>query len=357
MEIYRDTYACVDLSALKANLTYVHHICQKPIMAVVKANAYGHGAVEIANSCLETGLVKMFAVACVKEALELRQAGIKQDILVLGVTRIEDVVIACLNNITINIFDEDYAKKLCALVLPRSLKVHIKLDTGMNRIGLKSKDAFESVLTMLADQNQIVVEGVFTHYGAADEKNDTYQEQFAKFQAIIGDHKFKYCHAANTAGALYHHEDFTNMVRIGIALYGIEPDGSLNSKLKPVMSLKTKVVMIKEIQPGESVGYGFTYTATKQQRIATLPIGYGDGLIRKNQGRMVVINNHFYPIVGRVCMDQMMVAVDEEVQVGDEVEIFGNRISLTQMANELDTIPYEIICLISPRVPRIYSHA
>lgn len=357
MEIYRDTSAEIDLSALQANLAYVHHICQKPIMAVVKANAYGHGAIEIAKSCLASGLVKMFAVACIQEALELRQAGIQQDILVLGATRIEDVTMACLNDITINVFDEAYAKKLCVLNLPKPLKVHIKLDTGMNRIGLKDKATFESVLAILKQQKQIVIEGVFTHYGAADEKNDSYQRQFDKFKAIIGDHQFKYCHAANTAGALYHHEDFTNMVRIGIALYGIEPDGRLESALKPVMRLKTKVVMVKEIAAGESVGYGFTYTASQKQRIATLPIGYGDGLIRQNQGRHVYIRNHYYPIVGRVCMDQMMVSVDETVQVGDEVEIFGEHISLTQMASELNTIPYEIVCLISSRVPRIYCHA
>ena len=154
---------------------------------------------------------------------------------------------------------------------------------------------------------------------------------------------------------MFHHSDYGNLTRIGIAMYGVDPRGEENSDLKQAMSLYTKVAMVKVVPKGEKIGYGMTYTADEDQYIATLPIGYADGFTRANQGREVYINGHYYPVIGRVCMDQCMVKVDENVKPGDDVEIFGEHISLAKMAKEINTIPYEIICLISPRVERIYE--
>lgn len=352
MSAYRDTYSMIDLSALKDNLHYIHETSKKPLMAIVKADAYGHGAIQVARIASFMPYVEMFGVATLGEAIELREQGITKGILVLGAICEKDLYLASQYDISICLYSLDYLQRL--ILSKQSLKVHIKIDTGMNRLGFKSKEDFEKALKLIQNNPAIIAEGVFTHYGAADEPNDTYDRQFKRFKAIVQNHSFKYIHASNTAGALYHHEDFTNMVRAGIAIYGIEPDGHEDTSLKQVMSLKTKVVMVKQIQKGECVGYGFTYQAQQDEYIATVPIGYADGIIRKNQDRFVYINGHEYQIVGRVCMDQMMLRVDKNVQVGDEVEIFGPHISLNRMASELETIPYEVLCLISLRVERKY---
>ena len=184
---------------------------------------------------------------------------------------------------------------------------------------------------------------------------DEYEKQLALFKSIVGNNRFKYIHCDNSAAMMFHHSDYGNLTRIGIAMYGVDPRGEENSDLKQAMSLYTKVAMVKVVPKGEKIGYGMTYTADEDQYIATLPIGYADGFTRANQGREVYINGHYYPVVGRVCMDQCMVKVDENVKPGDDVEIFGEHISLAKMAKEINTIPYEIICLISPRVERIYE--
>ncbi len=354
MDNYRDTYAKVNLLALKRNVEYIYSKAKKPIMAIVKANAYGHGACEVALYIENMPCIAMFGVATLKEGIELRNKGIKKDILVLGATRKEDLNLASQYDITISIFSMEFLSEIIDVDLKSLLKAHIKLDTGMNRIGLKGCDELNRALLKLKDKKNIEIEGVFTHYGAADELNQTYDQQFNRFKEAVGNRQFKYIHAANTAGALYHVEDFTNLVRAGIAIYGMEPNGSDDTTLEQVMSLYTKVVMVKPLKKGEMVGYGFTYRARQDEWLATVPIGYADGIIRKNQNRHVCINGRYYQIVGRVCMDQMMIRVDSNVRVGDEVEIFGPHITLNQMSKELDTIPHEILCLLSSRVSRLY---
>lgn len=357
MIAYRETYAEINLSNLKDNIKLIAQHCQKPMMAIVKADAYGHGALKIAQIASRFNEIAMFGVATLGEAIALRDGGIEKDILVLGAIPVDDVEVAVKNHISLCVFSLDYLSHLIKNIDHGVLKIHLKVDTGMNRLGFKNKEEFEKALQFCQRSSHLQIDGVFTHYGAADEPNDTYYQQFQRFQTIVGEHQFKYIHAANTAGALYYREDYTNLVRIGIGLYGVEPNGKENSPLKQVMSLKSKVVMVKKIQKDEMVGYGFTYQAENEQYIATVPIGYADGLIRKNQNRMVYIHDKYYPIVGRVCMDQMMLCVDESVSVQDEVEIFGEHISLNQMAKELETIPYEITCLLSARVERRYLDA
>lgn len=354
MYMHRDSVAYVNMTHIKENISYIYKKANKPIMAVVKANAYGHGLVAIAKAIESIDCIEMFGVATLEEALELRKFGIKKAILVLGVTKVEDLDLVADQNIHITAYSLKFINQLLSTSINKKVTVHIKIDTGMNRIGIKEYEVVDAVLTKLQKHKNVIVEGVFTHYGAADEENDTYQQQFDSFKNMIKDFNLKYIHAANSAAALYHYEDTTNLVRCGISMYGVEANGQIESSLKQAMSLYSKVSMVKQIQKGEKVGYGFDYEAKSTAYIATIPLGYGDGFIRKNQGRNVYINGKFYPIIGKVCMDQLMIEVDETIKENDVIEIFGEHIPLNQMAKELDTIAYEIICLLSSRIPRIY---
>lgn len=356
MNLKRDTYAMINLDNLKYNVELVHEKVRKPLMAVIKANAYGHGYKEVASFLKDIDYIEMFAVATLPEAIELRELGIKKGILILGAipTSKEDIDLAIQYDIALTMVSVDYLKLLNDIIEPgKTLRVHIKLDTGMHRIGLMTKEELAILLRMI-DPEKFNVEGIFTHFATADGDDEEYQKQYDKFYDMIGNYRFKYIHCCNSAAMLYHHDDRSNIGRLGITMYGCSPAGYEDEPFKQVMSLYTKVSMIKTIQPGDKVGYGLTYTAKEKEVIATLPIGYADGLIRKNQGRKVYINGKYFEIVGRVCMDQMMVRVDESVKIGDRVEIFGDHISLESMAKDLDTISYEIMCLVSKRVPRIY---
>ena len=355
MNFYRDTRATVDLDHLLYNIDVIYKKSQKPLMAVLKANAYGHGDQAVA-SVLENHLaIAMYGLATIKEAIDLRIAGMKKEMLVIGPTRWEDAKYAAIYNVALTAYSMDYIQSLVKEEFTKPLKLHIKLDTGMNRIGLRTREELEEALRLIKQNKMLKVTGIFTHFGASEEENDTYAQQLQRFKTMIEGYSFEYVHADNSAGTMYRHDDFTNLDRLGIGMYGVDPKGREISELKPVMMLSTTVLMVKHIKKGEKVGYGFTYTASKDEYVATLPIGYADGFIRKNQGREVYINGKNYQIIGRVCMDQMMVRVDETVQVGDLVEIFGPHLSIVQMAKELETIPYEIMCLLTDRVERRYD--
>ncbi|MGN1182462.1 MAG: alanine racemase [Faecalibacillus sp.] len=356
MNLKRDTYAIVDLDRLKYNVEFVHNKFKRPLMAVIKADAYGHGYKEVASFLKDIDYIEMFAVATLPEAIELREIGIKKGILILGAipTSKEDIDLAIQYDISLTMVSVDYLKLLNELVDEgKTLRVHIKLDTGMHRIGLTSKDELAILLRMI-DPDKFNVEGIFTHFATADCDEEEFYKQYYKFYEMVGNCKFKYIHCCNSAAMDYYNDQKSNMGRLGITMYGCSPAGYENEPFKQVMSLYTKVSMVKTINPGDKIGYGLTYTAREKEYIATLPIGYADGFIRKNQGRKVYIHGKYYEIVGRVCMDQMMVRVDETVKIGDQVEIFGDHISLESMARDLDTISYEVLCLVSKRVPRVY---
>lgn len=356
MNLKRDTYAIINLDNLKFNVDLVYKQFKKPLMAVIKADAYGHGYKEVASFLKDIDYIEMFAVATLPEAIELRELGVTKGILILGAipTSKEDIDLAIQYDISLTMVSVDYLKLLNEIVDPgKQLRVHIKLDTGMHRIGLTSKDELRTLLKMI-DPDKFNVEGIFTHFATADGDEIEYEKQYHLFYDMIGNCRFKYIHCCNSAAMIYHGDDKSNIGRLGITMYGCSPAGNEGEPYKQVMSLYTKVAMIKIIEAGAKVGYGLTYTAKQKEYIATLPIGYADGLIRKNQGRKVYINGKYFEIVGRVCMDQMMVRVDDSVKIGDRVEIFGDHISLESMAKDLDTISYEILCLVSKRVPRVY---
>ncbi len=354
---YRDTYALIRLDYLKDNVETLYRKVKKPMIAIIKANAYGHGYQQVADVLKEYPYISMFGVATLKEAIDLRKLGVQQDILVLGAIPLEDLDMVIEYDITLSLFSKEYMNEILLLHHhTKPVKVHIKIDTGMNRIGFKTKEEFEDILVH-CPSHVFQIDGVFTHFATADDylQDDAYESQLNMFYDIIGNHQFRYIHCQNSAAMIYHKEPLSNMARIGIAMYGCDPSGNESQELKQVMSLYTRVVMLKKVKAGERIGYGLTYTALEDEFIATLPIGYADGFIRANQEREVYIGGHYYPIVGRVCMDQVMVKVDENVKVHDEVEIFGEHISLARMAKELHTIPYEIMCLVSERVERIYQ--
>lgn len=356
MTLYRDSYAVVNLKNMIYNIDQVYTMAKKPMMAVIKADGYGCGYQEIAKCIDGHPHIAMFAVATLKEAIDFRQLGIDKDILILGAiaTTKEDIELAIENDISLTVFSLEYLTVLTTYVKSKPLKVHIKVDTGMNRLGFKSKEELDLAVAMLKKGN-FIIEGIFTHFATADCDEVAYTKQSQQFYTMIEGYSFPYIHCCNSAAMMYHHDTKSNIGRIGIAMYGCDPTGNESNQLKQVMSLYTKVAMVKKINAQERVGYGLTYTAKEEEYLATLPIGYADGIIRKNQGRNVYINGKLYPIAGRVCMDQMMVRVDDTVQVGDTVEIFGEHISLASMAKELDTIPYEIMCLITKRVERVYE--
>ena len=357
MTHYRETYALINLHHVLHNIETLYQKNKKPMMAIIKANAYGHGYKKIAECIKNNPHIAMFGVATLKEAIDLRKSGVTQDILVLGAIPLDDLDLAITYDITLALFSLEYMNKIIERYQgDKPLKVHIKIDSGMNRIGFKSKEEFEHVLQTYS-KDIFQIDGVFTHFATADDpqQNDEYHKQVQKFYDMIEGHTFKYIHCQNSASMMYHHEDRTNLSRIGIAMYGVDPAGEECDSLQQAMALYTRVVMIKKVAKGEKIGYGFTYQADEDQLIATLPIGYADGFIRANQGRQVYIKGHYYPIVGRICMDQMMVRVDENIQVHDKVEIFGEHITLARMAKELNTIPYEITCLVSERVERVYE--
>ncbi len=355
MSLHRDTYAIINLKYLKENIETAYKKFKRPLMAVIKADAYGHGYKEVASYIKDIDYIEMFAVATLSEAIELRELGIKKGILILGAvpTTKKEIELAISYDISLTMISLDYMHHLQTLITDHPLKIHIKLDTGMHRIGLTSKEELEEMLKTI-DRDKFILEGIFTHYATADGEIEAFEKQRKLFYSLVNHYEFKYIHCCNSAAMTYHHDTGSNLGRIGIVMYGIDPAGNESNEYKQVMSLYSKVSMVKKIKAGDRVGYGLTYTANQDEYIATLPVGYADGIIRKNQGRKVYINGSYFEIVGRICMDQMMVRVDERIKAGDKVEIFGDHISLASMAKDLETIPYEIICLISKRVERLY---
>lgn len=363
----------VNLDALKHNYKQIrgHVPHEVEIMAIVKADAYGHGAVEVSKLLQEEG-VNRFAVAIVKEGEELRQQGITSPILVLGYTPRADIRALIENNLTQTVFSYEMAKVLSdeAGKLGKTVNIHIKVDTGMGRIGFLSSPQSIEEVKMIASLPHLNMEGIFTHFSTADEEDTAYtHKQWHIFEGFLQELRevgieLPVIHAANSAAIMCHSYADLNVVRPGIILYGYYPSGYLQGKvldLIPAMTLKTQVVHVKELPEGHYVGYGRTHYTHHKTKVATIPVGYADGYSRRlsNVGR-VLIRGQYAPIIGNICMDQFMVDVTniEGVTVEDEVVLFGkqgeNEIAVEEIASELGTINYEIICMIGKRVPRIY---
>ena len=352
---YRKTYAEINLVNLYKNFEFINKIIEnKKIIPVVKANAYGHGVLEVVKYLVDRK-VDYFAVSLLEEALELRKEFKSIRILIMGIVDREQFRIASENNFTITISNFDQLNEIEKL--KDSLTVHIKVDTGMNRLGFKFTDDILKVSKVLEGNSHINLEGIYTHFATADGNKNLYDLQLNRFNSIIEmlNYKFEMIHASNSSSAIKYESkiNFTTHVRLGISLYGLTLDEEITF-LKNTYSLITHISEIKHLKIGEKVGYGGTYTAIEEEIIGILPLGYADGFIRQNQNGDVEINNRRYPIIGRICMDQMFVKIDEIVTKDDEVILFGGIVSIDEVADRLKTINYEVVCQITCRVPKLY---
>lgn len=375
---YRATQAEINLDHLRANYEAFRHALpvEMRLLACVKADAYGHGAVEVARE-LEKAGADYLSVAFLDEAIQLRRAGIQMPVLVLGYTPPEGIQAAWEHQVTVTLFSPEVLEAIRALPeesLNRPLKVHIKIDSGMGRLGLLPGEAAVSFIEKAMALPQAEVEGMFTHFSKADEEDKSYTlEQYRRFTSVVVALKERgtslpIIHTGNSAAAIDTPELSFNMVRIGISLYGLYPSDEVNRQkvaLTPVLTLKTKVAYVKTLPPHWGVSYGARYVTDTEEIIATLPIGYADGYSRMLSGKAeVLIRGRRVPVVGTICMDQCMVTLQsfaeeaEEIQAGEEVVLIGQQsgasISADELASWLGTIHYEVICMIASRIPRFY---
>lgn len=376
---YRPTRAEIDLDVLGANYeAFRRRLPEKiKLLACVKANAYGHGAVPISRE-LETLGADYLSVAFLDEALELRNAGITLPILVLGYTPPQGVQIAWEHDITLNVFSEEVLDTIVTLdpaEFTNKLKVHIKIDSGMGRLGLQPGEEAVEFIRRAMQIPHVEVEGLFTHFATADERDKSYTlEQYERFQGLVAalrdqEMHIPIIHTGNSAIAIDLPELTCQMARIGIALYGLYPSGEVvkqQVQLKPVLTLKTQAVWVKTVPPGSAISYGAKYITDQEERIATLPIGYADGYSRMMSGKaQVLIRGRRVPVVGTICMDQCMVSLQslaenaEEIQAGEEVVLIGQQlgeeITAEELAAWIGTINYELVCMMAHRVARVYT--
>lgn len=374
MADYERVTAQINMNALACNIRNIKNLTKNnvKIMAVIKADAYGHGAAETAQTLLNNG-ADWFGVAIPEEGIQLRMNNINVPILILGYTpplQIEKII---KYDIMQTVFSIEMARYISetAQKLGKTAKIHIKIDTGMGRIGFQAgEDAVKSIVEISKFPN-LELNGVYTHFSTSDESDKSFTRiQYEKFTADINKLEsmgicFPIKHAANSAGVIEFEDMFFNMVRPGIILYGLYPSKNVNKeklKLKPVMSIKSCISFVKNLPENSTVGYGREFITKRKSIIATVPVGYADGYSRnmKNGGR-VIINGQFAPVVGRICMDQFMVDITDikgGVKIGDEVIILGqngeNEITAEELAEIMKTINYEVVCMISKRVPRKY---
>jgi alanine racemase len=366
----RNVWAEVDLSAIAHNVQVTRKVLNPDtkICAVVKADAYGHGAVPVATAALAAG-VNYLAVSMTQEAIELREAGIMAPILILGTMTEEHEKALVDYNITQTVYDLAVAKELSAAALQENkvAKVHLAVDTGMNRIGCRPEEAAD-LAEAISRLPHVELEGMFSHFANADEADKSFANlQYSRFKQAYDDIKARginipLAHLDNSAGITEMPGSEFNMVRQGITLYGLWPSDEVhrNLDIRPALSLKAEVVFVKDVPAGEKIGYGCTYETKEPRKIATLPLGYADGYSRalSNKG-YITIRGYKAPIVGRICMDQFMADVTDvpNVHKGDEAVIFGpGGVSLETIAKWTNTIPYELMCLLSTRVPRKYTY-
>ncbi len=363
------TWAEINLDNIIQNYTNLKDksVCKR-VMAVVKADAYGHGAVEVSKTLEQNGC-DYFAVATLDEAVQLRENGIKSSILVLGYVDLVGHETVIEHDLMISISDMKSAENLSNIAKNKNKKanIHIKLDTGMTRFGFNYRTATCDILEINKYEN-LTIEGLYTHFSSADEFEGEYTlKQFENYMSVVNELetnglKIPLKHVSNSAATLMYPEMHLDIVRCGIALYGCYPSEEVSKDvvLKPCMVLKTKIVRIQEIDKEVAVSYGRKFITKNKTVIGTLPIGYADGFTRLLfEKAKVVVNGEKVSVIGRICMDSCMIDITDiaditNVNVEDEVEIFGNVNSVEEVASLMGTINYEILCMVAKRVPRIY---
>jgi alanine racemase len=369
-ESLRPTVAEIKLGAIAAN---VRRICQRvqpaEVMAVVKADGYGHGAIPAALAAISAGASQL-GVALLEEGLELRRAKIEAPILVFGGFFEKQIDGFIANNLQFTLYDLRFAQTVSrrAQALGRQAQVHVKIDTGMGRVGLLPNEAIEAIRAMAKLPNLELV-GLYTHFASSDSGDKTYAyQQLKQFQSLVQqlahyDLRFKYLHTANSGAILDLPQSYFNLVRPGVMVYGYYPSGETSQaiSLQPAMTLRTEILFVKQTPAGAFISYGKTFQTDHPTTIATLPIGYADGISRRLSNNFeVLVRGRRCPLVGRVCMDQIMIDLGDmkDVKTGEEVVLLGKQgeeeISIYEWCRRLETIPYEVTCGISKRVARVY---
>ncbi|MBO0451722.1 alanine racemase [Candidatus Enterococcus murrayae] len=369
---HRPTRAIIHRKALRENIK--NEIERLPegteLFAVVKADGYGHGAIAAAQMALSVGAAG-FCVATLDEAIELREAGITEPILVLSVVFPSYLSLVVDYDLSITVATKEWLIEAQEVLrdleeTTAPIKVHIKADTGMGRIGFLTPEEVKEAAEIIEASPNMIWEGLFTHFATADEKDASYwSKQADRFNEMIAvlDRLPRYIHSSNSATALWHDKEMPgNMIRYGVGMYGLNPSGHELPEvypLKPAMELVSELIQVKELAAGEGVGYGKTYDTPEKEWIGTIPIGYADGWLRKMQGFSLLVEGEFCEIVGRVCMDQLMIRLPREFKVGTKVTLIGKNngqeITMQDVADHLGTIHYEVCCMLSERVPRIYQ--
>lgn len=363
---YRSTYINVDLNEIASNYQVFKKLHpNKTVIPVVKANGYGLGSIPIAKKLVEQS-VDFFAVATLDEAIELRMHGVHAQILVLGVIPTAHISKAIQHRVAVTVPSLEWLQTAVAEIPENNTKdlwLHIKIDTGMGRLGMTTADEYQSTIDLINDYEHLIFEGVYTHFACADEPGDSMNKQQQRFETIVSSAiKPRYIHSQNSAGALMKDSQFCNAVRIGISLYGYYPSAYVKENvkvhLKPAAQWVTEVVQTKTLAVGESVSYGSIYTATEPTRIAILPVGYADGFPRLMTGFNVNVNGQQCEIIGKVCMDQIIIKISEDIQVGDKVILMDHHADSPQAAEALalqqHSINYEVLCNLGRRLPRVY---
>ncbi len=364
---YRPTWAEINLGNLSYNFAKVKKLLSPrvKVMVCVKADAYGHGLIPVSERLQQEG-ADYLSVASIDEGIKLREAGIKLPILVLGMILKKDIQPLLKYGLTQTVCDQGLAASLndSARKINKKVNIHIKVDTGMGRLGVLHKDA-ASFVKKIKKLKFINIEGIFTHLSLADINREFSLYQINSFNSLIKKLKkdrinIPMVHAANSLGVISYKESQFNMVRPGLIIYGLYPQDGLGIRLKPVLSLKTRVVYSKRVPAGYGISYGYTYVTNKETTVVNLPIGYGDGYPRNLSNlAQVLIKGRRFKISGRICMDQIMVDVgDLALKLGEEVVLIGaqgkDKITAEELAMLSATIPYEIVCGLGSRIPRAY---
>lgn len=386
--MFRKTYVEVNLNNLKNNVENIikNYNNYEYYFGVVKGNCYGHGTTYVINELIESG-INYLAVSSLEEAIEAREINKKIPILCLEPINLDYLEIIIKNNITMTVHDYDYAKKLLEKN-NKKIKIHLKIDSGMNRLGFKNKKEINEIYQLFSENENVEVEGIFTHFATLGINDKEWDNQLNTFKELTSDINLKeipIVHLAKSAAFMEHPKiDFANGIRLGIAMYGYDPKpvyptAGLKNKLrkikraylrnknnvsktttevpfelKPAFKMYTEIIQIKTVKKGEFVGYGAIYRPEQDTKIAIMPVGYDDGIFRKSRGRYVTIKNKRYQIVGDVGMGMTAVKIDDSITMSDKVTLIGDLTPIKEVARHNGTSIYEIMCNIGKNIPRVY---
>jgi alanine racemase len=365
---YRNTWLEINLDAIAHNVAEMKKRLtnNEKIIAVIKANAYGHGDVQTAKTALESG-ADYLAVAFLDEAISIRNKEIDAPTIIFGAVAANHVMTMAELNLTATVYNKKWLVEAKQILQEKNskIKIHIKIDSGMGRLGVRTLEELHELLE-LADSNFFELEGVYTHFATADELDETYmREQVTTFQKLVESMPTKpaMIHCSNSAAALRFAEIRFSAVRFGIGMYGLTPAVGIKNllpyELKPALSFHTKLAQVKKVPTNSKISYGARYQSDKEEWIGTIPVGYADGWVRKLSGQEILVNGKRTPIIGTVCMDQCMIRLPNEVENGTHVTLIGSdgneTINVDEIANKLDTINYEVVCGFSVRVPRVFK--